>query len=278
MCLLTAGIAGVLCTLAAAPANAGGAASGRFETSNWKVPIVDAYAFHDKANLGEGNAILVAISNSPIGKDYLDGCWDRRYIIDNFLADEETRVVYLEFRLDGSYSGYSYYFGSGDGCGFCGGGNVKSTVKLKDGRLTGTVATKGENVSFDLKINVALAPDDRGKDQGPGGGAVGKAYLAYHAALVAGDVKALKGLVSAGQLAKWQKAEKDGRGDAFVSFLRENRPDTVSVRQGFARGDHGLVLLTGSSATAGAMHGESQLILEGSGWKVDDETVQAGPE
>jgi len=271
------GTVGVACILAATQVRAGdGSATGQFESRNWKVPIADAYAFRHEASLGEGKAIWVAVSNGVFGKEYLDACWDRQYLLDNFFADDETRVVYLEFGPTGSYSGYSYYFGSGDGCGFCGGGDVTSTVKLAAGRLAGKVATKGEDVSFDISIDVTIATDDHGTDQGPGGGEPGKAYLAYHAALLAGDVAALKVRLTAARVERWQKAEQDGKGDAFLAYLGENRPQTARVERAFVSGDRALVLVTGESETYGAMHGEAQLRLEGGIWKVDDETIQIG--
>lgn len=270
------GTFGMLCILAAVQAWAGESpATGQFESKGWKVPISDAYAFHHEASLGEGKAILVAVSNGKFGKEYLDSSWDRQYLLDTYFADDETRVVYLEFGLDGSYSGYSYYFGSGDGCGFCGGGDVTSTVKLAGGRLAGKVATKGD-VSFDIALDVAIATDDYGKDQGQGGGEPGKAYLAYHAALLAGDVAALKAQLTAARVERWQKAEQDGKGDAFLAYLGENRPQTVKVERAFVSGDRALVVVTGESETYGAMHGEAQLRLEGGVWKIDDETIQIG--
>jgi hypothetical protein len=38
------------------------------------------------------------------------------------MKDSETALVYLEFKPDGGYLGLSYYFASGNGCGYCAGG------------------------------------------------------------------------------------------------------------------------------------------------------------
>lgn len=274
------GITAVLIACAAASlASAGdGAASGQFESAKVRLPVVDAYAFHHRASLGEGKAILVAVSNGPFGRAYLDSCWYRKYLIDAFFIDEETQVVYLEFGLGGSYSGYSYYFGPGDGCGFCGGGEVTSTVKPQDGRLRGKVVKKAEDVSFDIELDVPIATDDYGADQDPAGGDPGKAYQVFHSALADGDAAALKGVLSTAWLSKWLKAEQAGRGDDWFAAIRSDRPKTVTVKRAFARDGHAVVLMTGEHELLGAVFGEALLVLEDGAWKVDDETLQIGEE
>lgn len=278
MCVSGA-VAAMLVLAAAGIASAGdGAARGQFESTKVRLPVVDAYAFHHSASLGDGKAILVAVSNGPFGRAYLDSCWYRKYLIDTYFIDEETQVVYLEFRLDGSYSGYSYYFGSGDGCGFCGGGEVTSTVKLQNGRLTGKLGKKAEDVSFEVELDVPIATDDFGQDQGPGGGEAGKTYQAFHTALATGDAAALKGVLSKAWLSKWQKAEETGQGEEWFGAIRSERPKAVTVKRAFARDGRANVLMTGEHELMGAVFGEALLVLEDGAWKVDDETIQIGEE
>ncbi|MEW6338877.1 MAG: hypothetical protein AB1625_15935 [Acidobacteriota bacterium] len=277
----TIGIGLITASLVLAPApqaRAGDAAAGYFQSTRAKLPAVDAYAFHHSASLGEGRAILVAVSNGPFGSAYLDSCWYRKYLIDTYFIDEQTQVVYLEFGLDGSYSGYSYYFGSGDGCGFCGGGEVTSTVKSLDGRLRGKVVKKAENVSFDIELDVPIATDDFGLDQGPGGGEAGRAYQVFHTALADGNAAALKGVLSQAWLSKWLKAEHAGRGDDWFAAIRSDRPKTVTVKRALVRDGRANVLMTGEHELLGAVFGEALLVLEDGAWKVDDETIQIGEE
>ncbi len=259
-------------------ATAGAAtATGTFSSAAWEVPIVDAYAFHAEASLG-GDAVLVVITNQGIGRDFFDATYDRRYLFDHLFADDETRVVYLEFAPDGAYRGYSYYFESGDGCGFCGGG-ARSTVKLAGGRLAGQVVVAAEeegDVAFDVTLDVPIASDDHGPAQGAGGGAPGAAYLAYHDAVTRRDVAALRKMVAAGLLERWQQAEADGEGDAFLAFLADDRPQTVRVSEAFVDGPRAIVLVSGASEAFGAMHGEVHLVREGGAWKFDDEFLQMG--
>jgi hypothetical protein len=62
----------------------------------------------------------------------LDDYYDRQHAIDTLFADDESRVVYFELDDAGRYHGLSYYFGPGDGCGYC----FDSTVKSSSRRST----------------------------------------------------------------------------------------------------------------------------------------------
>jgi len=267
----------VLAALLAAPAAAENAASGQVESKSWKVPLEDAYAFRDDASFGEGRVIVVAVSNWEFGEESLDRYYDRRYVLNEFFADEETRVVYFEFSPDGKYLGYSYFFEGGDGCGWCGGGDVRSAVKAHAGRIAGKLAKQDDDgLSFDLSFDVPIASDDYGAKQSAGGGEPGKAWLSWHAAAEAGDRKALRALAGPTIAAAWKKAEGDGRLDGYLKFLTEDRPRTGHVREAFVKGDRAVVLVAGDSPVLGKMHGEVQMVREGGSWRVDGETLQLG--
>ena len=90
--------------------------------------------------------------------------WDRRHVIDDYFRDEETLVAYFHFGKDGKYKGMSYYFASGDGCGFCYDGTVQSTVKIEKGRIDGARRKAQRSV---------LGPEDR-----RAGGALGLRHAA----------------------------------------------------------------------------------------------------
>src|ERR1700690_4247680 len=91
-------------------------ASGRFETKNGSLEVFDAYAFHSLDGKGK---ITVVISNQEFAKDIIDQYWDRKHTIERYYRDEKTAVIYFEFSPEGKYRGLSYYYGPGDGCGYC---------------------------------------------------------------------------------------------------------------------------------------------------------------
>jgi len=251
-----------------------GHASGWFQSAGSKLGITDAYAFHGDSSLGGEKVILVALSNQGFVPAEIDRYWDRRYVLDHFFRDATTGIVYFELALDGAYRGLSYDFGAGDGCVYCSGG-VESTVKLVDGRLRGKLSEKpgGDQRSFDVTLDVAVASDEHGAPQGAGGGEPGKAYLAYDRALTSGDRAALAGLLSSARRSTWKSAEHDGRGDDFVAVLGEEHPANVAVVEGYVQGNQALLLLAGRGA-AGPTHGEALMTREQGAWRFEEETLE----
>jgi len=273
-------VALVLLAASSAPAAraagaADGHASGHFESGSSKLVVTDAYAFHDESALGGEHVIQVAVSNQGFVPAVIDEYWDRRYVLDHFFRDDETGLVYFEFSLDGAYRGLSYYFGPGDGCGYCSGG-VDSTVKLVGGQLVGTLkqaAAGDDQRSFEISLNVPVASDDHGTPQGEGGGAPGRAYLAYHQALAANDQSAVRNLLAAERREPWAGAEQQGQGDSFFAFLLSEHPSQVRVTEAYVRGDRALVLLAGES-NIGKIEGEALLGREQGEWRFEEETIR----
>ncbi len=249
-------------------------AGGWFQSTGARLGIADAYAFHGTATLGDEKVIVVAVSNQGFVPSVIDRYWNRRFVLEHFFKDDQTGLVYFEFGLDGRYRGLSYYFGSGDGCGYCSGG-VESTVKLVDGRLRGTLhqAEGSDKRSFDVTLDVPVEGDDHGTTQGAGGGAPGQAYLAYDRALGGSDPAAVRSCLSEERRATWAHAEKQGQGSEFLAFLREDHPTRIAVTQGYIDGDHALVLFEGENAE-GKLRGEAQLVREGGSWRFEEETLE----
>jgi hypothetical protein len=276
---LRVGIAGALLgLLAAGSAHAGdggdaakGHANGQFESGGVSFGVADAYAFRGPSSFGDDRVVLVAISNAGFNEEFIGRYRDRRYLLDNYFRDDETALVYFEFGADGSYRGLSYYLGSGNGCGYCSGG-VTSSVRLVGDRLTGSLHQQDAESrrSFDVDLDVPIASDDFGAAQGAGGGDPGKAFLAYHAALEAGDSGALRNLTAETTLEHLEEAAKADETDEFLAFLRRDHPPKVTVTEGFVRGDHALVLVAGEGE-AGKVVGEALLSRVDGVWRVEDE-------
>jgi len=271
---LVALLAALAVTSLAAAAFAEGGARGRFTTPAAELGVTDAYAFNGTSSLGEPGVVVVAVSNAGFQAAEIDAYWDRRYVIEHFFKDEETGVVFFEFDRDGRYRGLSYYFGPGDGCGYCSGG-VTSTVRRDGDRLVGklTQAEQEGERSFEIDLDVRVASDDHGAPQGAGGGAPGAAFTAYDRALRAGDRAALHGLLSAERNATWAGAEEKGDSDGFLAYLRSEHPRALKVTQAYVRDARALVLFEGEGEN-GKIRGEAFLALEGGSWRFEEETVQ----
>jgi len=252
--------------------NAADTASGSFKNQNLGMQIKSALAFPGKSLLDKTDVIVVAVTSAEMDSDALAAYYDRRRAIDQRVKDNDTGVVFFEFRPDGNYRGYSFYFAPGNGCGYCGGNmGITTTVKLAKGRLAGTLKGVDTDRTFDLKLDLGVLSDDHGAPLPPDGGAPGKAYVDYHNALVKRDANALKATLS-DEMRKIQAgAIKEGKGAAYMNYKAKEHPtQSVKITKGWSNGKAAVILFDGESSVL-KLTGEAILVNEGGTWRVDDE-------
>ena len=246
-------------------------AKGTFKSQSVTLEVRSAIAFRGKSFFDKDEALIVVVTNARMHADALADYFDRRRVVEKRIKDDETGVVYYELRPDGKYRGLSYYFRPGNGCGFCSSSDVASSVRLASGKLTGSLKGVEKERSFDIALDVPVMSDDHGAALPSDGGAPGKAYLAYHAALTKRDRGALQPLLSADRQKTWTGAEKKGNVGAFVDYLASEHPEkSVRITKGYATGDKAVLLISGESS-AGKLVGEVLLLKERDAWRVDDE-------
>jgi hypothetical protein len=266
--LFVATLAG--CAMSVSAAEVASVASGPFKSQNFAMHIKSAMAFRGKSVLDKSDVIVAVITNAEMDTDAFAAYVDRRRAIDRRVRDDDTGVVYLEFRPDGAYRGLSFYFARGNNCGYCGGG-VTSTVKLANGRLSGSLKSNDDKPAFDVKLNIPVVSDDHGGPLPADGGAPGKAYLAYHQALVKRDAKALRPILSDELRKTLDDATKEGKAAAYMNYLAKEHPGkSVQISKGFSNGNQAVLLIAGESSTT-RLAGEVVLLNQGGGWRVDDE-------
>lgn len=246
-------------------------ASGKVESKGWTFEARGAYAFPAEVGFDDEPGIKVAISNAGFLVEALDRDYDREHMIDTFFRDDETLVAYFQFSKTGAYKGVSYYFGSGDGCGFCYDGSVQSTVKVEKGRIHGTLklAGKPDDLQFDLRFDVPIAPTDYGTALPAGGGDPGKAYAALHTAIVAWDYPAAKPYFS-----EEVQAGYGEHAEEIVQSFRKDHPDkSYKIVRGFVRGDRALLLIEGETSYS-KVKTEAQMVREKGTWRLVSEVLQ----
>jgi hypothetical protein len=283
MILQSAALRGALtlCVLASAsPLDA--APAGSFDSGKTRIEIVGEYAFWGKtAGFSDGQVIKVAVSNGDFVAQMFDPWYDKKHTIDTFFADAETKVVYFEFEPTGKYKGYSFYFVSGDGCGYCYDSSVRSTVAASGGRLKGKISHQdpGNRRAFDIDIDVPIPDASNGTALPRDGGDPGRVYLAYHKALNAGDKAAILALLDARNKRHWAEHDKAKNLDGWIRFKYNElhgKMNNVSVVGGYAKDDHAVILFTGSSGVIDRMYGEAVLRREGGAWLFEDEWTDVG--
>jgi len=247
-------------------------ASGAFRSHTINMPVRTAMAFRGASLLDKSDVIVLVITNAKMHQDAMAGYYDRRRAVDRRIKDSETGVVYFEFSPDGKYRGYSFNFASGNGCGYCGGNmGIDSTTRLVNGRLTGSLKGTDTDRNFDLALDVPVASDDHGAPLPADGGAPGKAYLAYHDALVKRDAKALRITLSDELRETLASAAKDGKAGGYMSYLAKEHPSkSVRIGKGWSDGKTAVLLIDGESSVL-KLTGEVLLLNQGGTWRVDDE-------
>lgn len=250
-------------------------ASGSFTSRTIIMPVNTAMAFRGKSLIDKSDVIVVAVTNAKMHPDNLALYYDRRRAVEQRIKDNDTPVVYFEFRPDGNYKGYSFYFASGNGCGYCGGSmGIKSTIKLANGRLKGSVKGTDTDRDFDVTLDLPIASDDHGAPLPADGGAPGKAYRDYHDALVKGDVKALRPVLSDFRREDLARAIKGGKTNVFLKLLTQEHPtQSVKISRGWSNGKAAVILFDGESSVL-KLTGEAILLNEGGTWRVDDELTE----
>jgi hypothetical protein len=266
--------------LEAADAPREGGASGKFEDKNWKVEIFGGYAFRGRTlGTGDEDRIHVAVSNAGFLAEALDAHYDRRYAISTLFVDDETKVVYFEFDDAGKYHGLSYYFGPGDGCGWCFSTRVKSTVRPTGGRLKGKLSYKEDDLNFDVEIDVPIPPKAWGDALPRDGGEPGKAFLTYAAALEKRDAKAIYATLDSPMKARFDEHEKEGNLEDWLDYRwKDEHTELKSIRitGGFVKGDRAVVLFDGANSYIDHLHGEALMRREGGAWLFHTDIVAVG--
>ena len=260
-------------------------ATGTFRSKDLTFEVASAIAFTATSpTVNSEPKLLVAISDAVMIAQGLADFMDRRLAVEKLVKGSVTPVAYLEFTPAGVYRGLSYRFGPTYGCDSCASG-LRSTVKLANGRLTGTLTGTDNDLGMDVRLDVRVMSDDHGPALPAGGGEPGKVYSAYDAALVARDVAALKATVVSSQVAAWESApagpppdleyvEMPGDAKSQLEFLRSSHPiRSVRITKGWATANKALLLFEGESAK-GPVAGEVLLFKEGARWLVDTEIVQ----
>ena len=278
--LLGIALLGAAGALAASPEPAPGTASGTFEDKKWKLTLAGAYAFREKSmGLSDDPMIRVAVSNTVFVAAALDEHFDRAHAINTLFADDESKVVYFEFDEAGKYSGLSYYFESGDGCGYCFDSKVESTVRASGGRLKGELSYARDGLHFRVALDVPIPPKTWGDALPADGGAPGKAYLAYHDALEKRDKKAIYALLDEDRRSLFREYEKESRLDGWLDYRwhdEHTEMKTITITGGFVRGDHAVVLFDGNNSYIDQLHGEAVLRREDGAWRIHRDMVSVG--
>ncbi|HVS15406.1 MAG TPA: hypothetical protein VMV46_15875, partial [Thermoanaerobaculia bacterium] len=239
----------LLLALAASAAAAEDRASGRFEGGNWTFELGTAYAFPGEELVGTEPAIVLALTNASVDPVWLSSWKDRRWVLDHFVADTQSEnprlVVYAGFdETTGRFEGLSWYFGTGDGCGFCSSGSITSTIEIKGGRLVGKLEGTEDTYSISVDLDIPLQAEGPG-ERAANDSAPAQALLAFHRALATGD----RGNLWEQLDAEWHDILKEHTPEQLEEFYgslgSDKLPPELTVKEVWVNGDRALVVYEG---------------------------------
>ena len=148
-------------------------------------------------------------------------------------------------------------------------------------RLSGKLSYKAADGgrAFDIQIDVPYPDASNGAPLARDGGDPGRAYLLYHKVLGGRDKAALRAAIDARNKRHWAEHVKAKDLEGWLDYKYDQahgRMNSVSIVGGYVKGDHAVVLFTGSSTTIDRLYGEAVLRREGGAWLFEDEWTDAG--
>jgi hypothetical protein len=154
-------------------------------------------------------------------------------------------------------------------------GDGKERILVAGGRITGEW-TKPETEFFDQTYEISLRFDlpitelpDPGQSLPADGGAPGKAYLAFLAAVGQGDARAV---IAAQSLPEGMAELLDQ--DFLVEAAAMSHPTSATILGGWIDGDRAQLRISGQHSFGHTVRGRIEMKNEGGIWKVGDHSVR----
>ena len=278
--------AAVVTVAVIASASALAAGSG-FGTMTWKktrLPMVDAYAYQapdtfDKAK----KATYVVLTTVKLDRGAIDTALDRGSEIDSQVREAKGTVIELRFGADGGLRGLNAQIRTKDGFQSfsTSGGTLGSELKTNTatriaGRVNsgGTQTFSGDKYSYDFVFDVPITPAPPPGERLPaGGGAAGKAYVAFVAAMQKGDVDAIARFWPKDRAEAFLAARKDPDFRQQLEMVKVLSPKTVTVKGGTIRNDVADLDVVGKDADGNVVDGKVRMVRDGKTWRVQQENL-----
>ena len=151
---------------------------------------------------------------------------------------------------------------------------AKQTAAAVEGRwqMTEPQDFFGKTYDFDMPFSAAITAATPGTPLPADGGAPGKAYAAYLAALAKGDLPGLRTML--GESARWQLPEDDEQSARQgLKDLRDGKPVSVKILSAIQRGDRAVLKVEGVDRDDIKRAGRVLMIKDGDTWRADTQDL-----
>jgi hypothetical protein len=270
----------IVLLLMSAAASASADEFGTLYVDGKPLALKDAYAYtHPNTFDKTKQTTTIAFTDAAIDKAEANAATDRERVLHHQVGTKFTTLVELNLDADGGIDNVNTLDGHGSSS-VSGSGWYDLKIKRNDGkRVEGSFLstdkekrTKGTFYDLRFALDIAGAPS-LGTPLGADGGDPGKAYRAYNAALVKGDLDALSKLMTKSRSDEILSHRNDPQFKAMFGFIRQSALRNPKIGKGFVNGDKATLEVSGKDGDGNATDGTATLLKEGGAWRLAEESM-----
>jgi hypothetical protein len=272
----------VLCLLLALPiaspgASAAGAATPYFHYNKVRMDTKHAYAFVHEERSGPASTYLF-LTTDPLDAQKVADAFDPGSEVNQQVGGKPGGYVRICINAEGKECGlYFSHDEPSESFNLSGSGEftlAKRTPQQVDGRWSMTKPEDffGKTYDFDLPFSARFTAATPGTPLPADGGAPGKAYAAYLAALAKGDLPSLRRML--GESSRWQLPEGDEQSARQgLKDLRDGKPVTVKILSAIQRGDRAVLKVEGVDRDEIKRSGRVLMVKDGDTWRAESQDL-----
>jgi hypothetical protein len=274
--LLTDSLLLALC-VAGTAASAAGTGGAYFRYDKTRLEIKHAYAVVKEERSGP-NQLYLFLTSDPLDAKKVADAFDPGSEVNEQTNGKAGGYVRICVMPDGKECGlYFSHNEPSESFNMSGSGEfklAKQTAATVEGRWQMTKPDDffGKTYDFDMPFSATITAATPGTPLPADGGAPGKAYAAYLAALAKGDLPALRKML--GESARWQLPEDDEQSARQgLKDLRDGKPVSVKILSAVQRGDHAVLRVEGVDRDEIKRAGRVLMAKGENGWGVETDDL-----
>jgi hypothetical protein len=274
--LLTDSLLLALC-VAGTAASAAGTGGAYFRYDKTRLEIKHAYAVVKEERSGP-NQLYLFLTSDPLDAKKVADAFDPGSEVNEQTNGKAGGYVRICVMPDGKECGlYFSHNEPSESFNMSGSGEfklAKQTAATVEGRWQMTKPDDffGKTYDFDMPFSATITAATPGTPLPADGGAPGKAYAAYLAALAKGDLPALRKML--GESARWQLPEDDEQSARQgLKDLRDGKPVAVKILSAIQRGDRAVLKVEGVDRDDIKRAGRVLMVKDGDAWRAEKQDL-----
>jgi len=271
-------VVSLLLALTAAGVGTSAAAGGAyFRFDKTRMDIKHAYAVMHEERKGPAQVYLF-LTSDPIDVQKVADAFDPGSEVNDQTHDKPGGYVRVCVMAEGKECGlYFSHNEPSESFNMSGSGEFKLATQTPTQLEGRWVMSKpddffGKTYDFDMPFKATVTAATAGTPLGADGGAPGKTYTGYLAALAKGDLPALRRIL--GESARWRLPEDDENSSKQgLKDLRDGKPVSVKILSAMQRGDHAVLRVEGVDRDEIKRAGRVLMAKSGDGWSIETDDL-----